>query len=84
MTGIALGSQPAFVNVISLMALLALGRGFLIFRSQMAVFTGHGGMKPQQGELGFVVIEFDSLAPGLLVMALVTLLPLLSFVDIVL
>ena len=83
MTKTALRTQPSFVHVIRLMAIIASHRRLLVRRRQMAFLTGRYRMQPDERETSEVMIEKHLRPPALLVMTSLTLLSFLSPMNVI-
>ena len=83
MARLAIHTELAFVGVIIFVAAVTFDRGVLVVIGQVAFLARHSGMQTNQREARDVMLELDTLAPALFVMALLAVFALFAFVHII-
>jgi hypothetical protein len=81
--GGAMGAEHELVNIIFLVARIAVQRIHLVAGVQMTFLARHGGMQADEREAGHVMVEYHSLVPLLLVVAARALLTFLVFMYVI-
>ncbi len=81
---LAAWTEGLLVKVVAPVAVVAASRSIVEGCRRMAVLTGRCSVETQEGEPCEVVIEEDTCAPARFLMALPTLLALLSLVNVIL
>jgi len=71
------------VNIIWFVAAITFDRGVFVVIGYVTFFTGYNGMQANQWEAGYIMVKPDLAAPAFFIMAVVTLLTLLTFMYVI-